>query len=526
MDPDTTTDALAAPDQAAVSQAVQGYSDAAAKFDYLQRAYDQAAADPKADATQVTTLSNQLDSARTELGRASRDYSTILSQISRSREASARAAKDPNEQRMWANEADKASSQAALYDAEAGLYSSKTAAEMQSWQDRAQAALSRAQTAASRVESQNDRDAASSMLAKAKAAQIPALTQSTIALHSSQMQLAAARTSQSIANANKAQAQTDILIPAEAQKYVAQGLLTQAQANQLQQIGPVKVDALEAKLGLDKTRADAIRAQIGKQQVLPYGDKSLPTLSVFQPSTGQVSGTPNPSYVNQFLQPLKDRADAIEAIKADLAAGKYGQGQQAIDYANQLMSGISQAAQYAAQGYTPQQYHAQQLQDAQFGQGVLNNYMGVLNQGNSMANNMLTAASRARGLQGMTFSPFSTFGAIADQLYGPSIQNAQALLNQVRPVTDRNSALQAFQQLSQVKQHLTDAMQQSGQTMGGAGTADQATNSGINQVDAATMAAGGGSPLSPSNASTPGDADQPDNALSPTARALFAGAFG
>lgn len=436
MDPN---DPLATPDQAALSASLDAYNEALTRYnaaaDQYNRLVDQS--DPNQNLLQ--SASAQLDNTRTQMGAAARDYSTLLGKIATSYQANARAAKDPNEQRLWAQEADKAQSQSDLYAAESSMYVAKTQADIDNATQRAQAAVSRASTAAQRVTSQNDRDQAAALLANAKAAQVPALSASTIALHNSQIQLAGSRSAQAIANANRAQAQADTLIPAEAQKFLAAAGWDQSRIDALNITTPVKLKDLEARTGLNDAKAQQILANIGKQQVLPYGDTNAPTLAVFQPSTGQVTGQPNPAYKNPYMQPLADRAAAIEAIRNDLASGKFGQGQAATDYANQLIAGIDQQAQLQAQGYTPQQYQQAIQNQAQFGENILSN---IASTGSSAANTLLSYASRARGLGGMSFTPYES----AIGMFGGNdvVQKALSLISQIKPVTDRAGAADAI----------------------------------------------------------------------------------
>lgn len=454
MDP--TQDPSAGLDQQAIDAALNAYSQAAANANYwAQRAAD---AQNAKDAKGAEYAGQQADNARDQLGAASRDYSNLLGRLSIAYQANQRAAKDPNEQAMWAAEADKAKNQSDLYKSEADLYQAKTQEEMQSASQRAQAALQNAATSAQRAASTGALQGAEAALANAKLAALPELTTSTIALHNSQIQLAGARAQQSLANAALANAKTDVLIPAEAQRFLQMAGWDQARIDALHLTTPVKLDYLKAQTGLDDAKAQQILANIGKQQILPYTDNRSPTLTEFQPSTGQVTGIPNPGYVNTTLQGINDTEQAIQSIQNQIASG-----QMTPDQGTQLIANLRQALQYKALGVTPDQYVAMQNQQANLGRNVLSDYMGVLGQGRSAADQFMTMARGIRNLPaGLNLSPYATFGKIANQLYGGSLDNARALINQVQPVTDRFSALQAFSQLSQARQHLVNAAQQAG----------------------------------------------------------------
>lgn len=468
MDPtqDPTQDTSGALDQKAIDAQIGQYNDALSQFNNAVDHYNQIAADPQAAASDVSQAQTNLDNTRAALGQAARAYATTLTQVANQRAANARSAKDPNEQRLWSNEADKASSQADLYGAEADMYQAKTQAAIDAATSRASTALQRANTYAQRVQSQNDASQAQSLLANTRAAQLPALTQSTVQLHANQIQVAQQRAnayvsrvaaqnqvSGSQVDVNEARAQ--LISGPQAEALLSKAELDAAKAKGLDLTQGATLDKIQAAANLSNARVQQIAANIGKQQVLPYQDKTSPTLDVFQPSTGQVTGVSNPGYVNQTLQGITDTNQAISQIQNQISSG-----QMTPEDGTALINNLRQALQYKALGVTPDQYVQMQDQQAQLGMGVLNNYMGVLNKGQDVANQFLNTASRVRGLPaGANFSPFSTFGQIAQNVYGPSLQKAQDLISQVQPVSDRFTALQAVSNLAQARDHIAAVMQ-------------------------------------------------------------------
>ena len=454
----------------ALNESLNTYSQAAGKLDYYQGEYDRLRSDPKSDATRLQDASNQADNARKELGAAARAHSALIGRLALSYDANLRAAKDPAQQALWAAESEKAKSQSDLYKEEAALYESKTTDEVATHKTQAAAALQRAQTASARSVSLGSKDAATTALTNAKLAALPDLTQSTINLHNQQIQTAAAHATLYGSNAAKAEAQTQFLIPAQADKYVADGILTREKADQLKAIGPVRVDELEAKLGLETTRADLIRSQIGRQQVLPSGDKTLPTLTEFQPSTGQITGVENPSYVVPELQAIKDWSSSVQQVQDMLANGQLGDPSSgdAQDQATQLIQNLYTSLSAKSKGITPDQYYSQQKSQAELGRGLMGDIIG---RGQTAADQFLGAAKGARGIGGMSFSPYSSMfqGMGSNDM----MNQAMGLISQVKPVTDRASAFDALSKYAAVK-HIAQSV--SSQTPG-ASPVDQSASS-------------------------------------------------
>src|SRR5438128_1987280 len=465
----------------ALNESLNTYSQAAGKLDYYQGEYDRLRSDPKSDATRLQDASNQADNARKELGAAARAHSTLIGRLALSYDANLRAAKDPAQQALWAAESEKAKSQSDLYKEEAALYESKTADEVATHKTQAAAALQRAQTASARSVSLGNKDAASTALTNAKLAALPDLTQSTINLHNQQIQTAAAHATLYGAQAAKTDAQTQFLIPAQADKLVADGVLKQAEADQLKKIGPVRVDELEAKLGLETTKADLIRSQIGKQIALPGADRTLPTVAEFQPSTGQITGVDNPAYVVPELQAIKDWSSSVQKVQDMLANGQLGDpsNPDAQDQATQLIQNLYTSLSAKSKGLTPDQYYNQQQSQANLGRGLMGDIIG---RGQTAADQFLGAAKGARGLGGMSFSPYSSMfqGMGGNDM----MQQAMGLISQVKPVTDRASAFDALSKYAAVK-HIAQSV--------------SSPTSGADQGDQSVSPTGGESQPTPSD---------------------------
>ena len=449
---------------AAYNQDANRYNNATQALDTLQsqgRPTDDAAG--KAYDSKLAVALSEVDKTRAQVSKSAQAYSTLVAKRASWAESKARAAKDPNEQRLWAEQADEARNHSALYASEAAMYAAKTDSQIQSASTRAQAALQNASAKAARVGSQNDRDAAQAMLAREHAALLPALSQSTIALHNQQIATAASHAQLFAAQTARAQAQTEYLIPAQASYYVSRGILTQAQADQLARIGPVKVDELEARLGLNQARADLIRSQIGKQQVIPAADAHNPNLAIFQPSTGDVSRVPNPAYVNETLRSVQDTNNAINAIEQEIADHRLDP-----DEGSRLIDGLREALHYKQLGTTPFEYQKyQQEQNQQQGKFAQNLLGDIATRGAQTGQNaaemFLNAASKARGLGGVNVTPFSSGLQMAQGMMGgPQVtgaaqnvllQSLQAMQN-MGPISSKFDALKAFATLSQAKRAL------------------------------------------------------------------------
>ena len=524
LDQQAINDSLDAYNQAAIQ-----YTDAGQKFTTAQAAQNDAqgtASQSGADSA-FAAASSQLDSARTALGAASRSHANLLAKFAVAAQAKTRTSTDPAQQALWTNEADKANSQSALYNDEADMYQAKTQSAIDAASARSTSDLSRAASVASRVTSQNDQSAAAAALSSARAASIPALTASTVALHQAQIQLASSRSTQALSSANVNDARAAYISGPQAQQAVARGDLTQAQADFIVKSGGAKLGDLIDKGLLDQTRAQQIVLNMSKWTVLPYNDRSNPTLVQQQASTGAVAGVPNPGYVNPMLQPQLDRAAAIQGIQQQLASGAFGTGPAAVQQANALMDGINQQSQLAAQGYTPEQYQSAQAQQAQQGQKTLTDMVG---QGNTMASSLMDAASKST----QSFGPTTPYENAINMMGGPQAQQqAIALIQQVKPISSRMDAADAAAKYSQAAALFRQAAGQPGGSQSPTTPAlanTQAAQSPIAASQAAqaqTTLQGNASGVGGNGvgvSTTPFQAQGAPSAISPQAMALLAGA--
>lgn len=522
--------------QDAINGALQTYTNASQayvaytqQYDAAQRALDAAAADTTTPADTVTAAqakltaaSTQLDGARTQLGNASRDYSNITAKLAVAEQGKARAATDPQQQALWTSEAQKAQSQSELYGAESDMYQAKTQSQIDSAGQRATAALQNAASRAQQVQNQGDASRAQALLATAKAGQLPALTQSTVQLHSAQIQLASSRSTQALSQANLNDARSAYISGPEAQQAEARGDLSKAEADAIIQQGGAKLGDLVAKGVLDQTRAQQIVTNMSKWTVVSYQDKNNPTIVQQQQSTGQITAVPNPGYVNSMLQPIQDRAAAIQGIRDSLAKGEFGTGPQAVAYANQLVDGLNQTALLQAQGYTPQSYQQAIQNQATAGQNTLT---GIQDQGTSMANTLLDAAKGARTATPMT--PYENAQAMGG---GPqAMQQAFSLISQVKPIASRMDALDAYQKYSQASALLHQAAGTTPAQGGPAATPTGDATQAAGAAPAANMAAQAqrvvqGAPGGGSMSGGPTYGGQPIQTGNPLGNALLLGA--
>jgi hypothetical protein len=507
-------------DQQAINDSLTGYNTAAAAYSTAGAQYDDAvskqaaaqgtASQVGADAAVQAAVSS-LDNARTQLGSASRAHSALLAKFAVAAQGKARAAADPAQLQLWKDQADKAQSQSDLYKSEADMYDAKTQAAIDTASQRASAALQNASSIASRVSSQNDQAQSAAALSTARAASIPALTQSTVALHTAQIQLAGNRSTQLLSQAGVNDARAAYISGPQADQALARGDLSKAEADQIKALGGAKLGDLVAKGALDDTRAKQIVANMSKWTALPYADTNAPKIGEIQQSTGQIVGVDSPIYKNPQLQPILDRAQAIEGIKNQLASGAFGTGPAAIQYANSLIDGISQQAQLAAQGYTPQTYQAAIQSQSAIGQKTLTDMQG---QGNSMASTLMNAASRARTPVAMT--PYANAQAMGGGQ--PALQQAFSLMGQVQPITDRMSAATAAGQYSQI----SDLFKQAGGAQSGAAANPAAATT----PNPATQTPSSAADVAANSTPAAQMAAQAQGASNPLAAALLSGAGG
>lgn len=448
-----------------VNTAGLAYANAAQNFDYWQQKVADYAQNPPSDASVASQASTQADSARAAMGKAASDYSTVLNQVASERANQARFAKDPNEQALWAAESDKAKAQADLYTLEAQSAQAKDQATMDSLNARAQAVIQNAQTTATKAASLEQLQSSQSLLANAKAAQIPALTQSTIDLHTStiqrnaayvqylgsrtNLQNAQANTQGQVANLDAAKAA--LVAGPQAQSMLSKSELDAARAAGLNLDQGATLDKIQAAAHLSDARVLQIYANIGKSQVLPYNDKTEPNLTIFNPYTGNVSGQPNPSYVNTALQGITDTNQAIQQVQQDIASG-----QMTPDEGTALIDSLRQSLQYKALGVTPTDYVNMQNAQANVGMNVLGKYQDLLSQGNLASDRFQQAAMKSTH-QLAPSNAYSAFGQIANALYGPDLKTAQSLISQIQPITDRLSALKNMSLIGQARAALTGA---------------------------------------------------------------------
>lgn len=444
---------------------------------------------------QTQDLDRQIQAASSQLATAKRDTASVYNHIAT--DASTRA-RTQGQTPLWSAQAQSATAAAQYKSAQANLLDAYGAQKDQATIQKLQDDAAKAQQQVQLIGQQTATSASVQALNSAKAVQITETTPAVLQMDAARTQVYASQVAANNARANTlipaqadlANARAAYISGPEAQSMLSKAELDAAKAKGLDLTQGATLDKIQAAAGLSNARIAQIYANVGKSQVLPYTDRTSPNLTVFQPSTGSVTGVPNPGYVNTTMQGISDTNNAIQEVQNEIASG-----QMTSDEGTALISNLRQALQYKALGVTPDQFLQAQQSQANLGMNVLNNYMGTLEKGQGVAQQFLDAAAKTRNLPaGMNFNPFGTFGQIANAVYGPSLANAQNLINQVQPVTDKFSALKAISQLSQVKQHLTDAAQQSG-----AGTPDQTQQGGIGAVQAATDQAGGGSaqPLNP-----------------------------
>lgn len=441
--PDTTGAGL---DQAAIDASLEAYNQARATYDSALAAYNSAeayqgqiASEPNADAVantaataRLNTASTQLDNARSQLGTISNAHSALLGRLATAYEANQRAAKDPNEQAMWAANADAARAHSTLYAAEGDMYAAKTQAAIDAAASRAETARQNAQTSAARQQSTGAVDASRVALNNAHLAAVPQLTASTIALHDQTIANGKAGVTKSLAAAALSDARATVLVPAEAKKFLSAAGLDDAKISALNITTPLKLGDLAAKAGLEQAKAAQIYANMSKQQQAPYADTKAPNLLTYDPRTGTYSSQTNPAYTNPQAQPITDTYAAIDQIQAQIASG-----QMTPQDGDALIANLKQSLDATSKGFTPEQYQARQQTQATFGQGVVDK---MHSQGNTMADTLVSAAKGARTPVDM--SPYENAINMGGGL--TALQQAYALIGQVKPITDHASAIDAI----------------------------------------------------------------------------------
>ncbi len=462
-------------DQDALNAALDTYNQSTTRYNTAGQNYDAALAkqqaitnspgttnsvDAAAADSALTTASNQLSAARTQLGSDSRSYSSLMGRLAVANHAKALKTTDPAQRQYWEQKGTEADAHAKYYAAESDLHAAKTQADIEKATGQLQVAQQNSARLAQIAPSTIAKNGAQALLADAHAADVPALDAATIRVRNSQVErnatlgqkdlagaaAAAARASYTAgALTNKTQAQAEYISGPQAEAMYQRGELLATQKDYIVQSGGAKIQDLIDKGLLDQTRAAQIRANMNKWNVVPGADSKNPTLVQQQASTGELQSVTNPGYVNPQLQTALDREAAIKSTQADLAAGKI-----TVSQANQRVDAIAQASAYQQLGMTPQQY--QQEQDAQktAGEATLT---GMQTQGREMGTQLLTAADKAR--TPIAMSPYEDAQAMGGGQ--AALQQAFAMIGQVKPITDRMSAIVAAGKWAEVKQLLDQA---------------------------------------------------------------------
>lgn len=394
---------------------------------------------------QTQDLDRQIQAASNQLAAAKRNTATVYTKIAS--DSSARARTQAQSQ-TWAVQAQSAAAAAQYKNDQANLLEAYGAQKDLATIQNLQAAAAKSGQQLQLIAQQTQTSASQQALNSARAVQISETTPAIIQMDQARTQVYGSQVTANNARAQYltsrvgvSQSQTDLndaraqlISGPQAQSLLSTSELRQAQANKLDLTNGATLADLQAKAGLSDARIRQIAANIGRSQILPYTDRTSPNLTVFQPSTGTVTGVPNPGYVNTTMQGINDTNSAIQQVQNEIA-----QGTMTPDEGTALIDNLRQSLQYKALGVTPDQYIQAQQQQAAFGQGIVN---GAANLGNSMSTQFMDLARNARTDVG----PITPYENAIGMMGGPSaMQQAFSLIRQVRPITDRFSALDAAQ---------------------------------------------------------------------------------